>query len=397
MTFDKSKIQYLIGSKNNKSDISEPFSDVNLEFLNELSLNIFKHKHSKKYKDLIAFAFWCRKKNIIKIKNNFLDKQFRLGLGIIFHLTPSNVPIAFMYSFIFGLLSGNSNIVRVSKPDLEQVKLLFSIIKKIFRIRKFEKLSQNNSFIYYDKDTNISDYFSSFVDGRVVWGNDKTIGDFKKMTTKSKCVDLFFGDKYSISLFSSKKLKKLNKIEFSNLIKNFYNDVFIMDQNACTSPHLIIWEKKPLKSIIEIFWNNLEKFVQDNYLTSLSITSKKYQILNNYLMENSDLRINKMNNKYIKRIKINKLDKNIINYRGFSGLFFEYEMKDILELNEIINRNFQTLSYFGYDKIFFEKIFKRNKFKGIDRIVPVGETLEMSLIWDGINVVNHLSRIVSIK
>ena len=61
-------------------------------------------------------------------------------------------------------------------------------------------------------------------------------------------------------------------------------------------------------------------------------------------MENNDLRINKMNNKYIKRIKINKLDKNIINYRGFSGLFFEYEMKDILELNQIINRNFQTFA-----------------------------------------------------
>ena len=132
--YNNKKIQFLVGSKKNqKKIISEPFSEKNLEFFNEISLEIFKNKNSKKYKDLISFAFWTRKKNLIQIKDSFLDQNFRLGLGTIFHLTPSNVPLAFAYSFVFGILSGNSNIVRVSKPNIEQVKLLLNIIRKSFR------------------------------------------------------------------------------------------------------------------------------------------------------------------------------------------------------------------------------------------------------------------------
>ena len=43
------------------------------------------------------------------------------------------------------------------------------------------------------------------------------------------------------------------------------------------------------------------------------------------------------------------------------------------------------------------KNIKTQKFKGVDRIVPIGGSLDINLIWDGINVINHLSRIVNIK
>ena len=200
----------------------------------------------------------------------------------------------------------------------------------------------------------------------------------------------------TLSFISSKKLQKLNKDQFLDLIKKFYNDVFIMDQNACSSPHLIVWEKKPLKNMIEAFWNELDKFVQTNYLKSLSISSKKYLTLNRYLLDNKELKIDKFKSAYINRIKLRKLEKNIKNLEVFQE-FFEYEIKKISDLNKILDRDFQTLSYFGYDKVFFEKIFKTQKFKGVDRIVPIGGSLDINLIWDGINVINHLSRIVNIK
>ena len=397
MTFKFSNIKYLAGSKNTACIISEPFSDLSLDFFNELSLKIFKDKNSHNFRDLVTFAFWCRKNNLEKIKKNFIDNNFRIGLGKIFHLTPSNVPIAFIYSFVFGMLSGNSNIVRVSNPNLEQVKLLINLIKKIVKIKKFKKILESNTFIHYEKNTNISEYFSSFVDGRIIWGSNKTVDEFKKHKTKTKCVDLLFSDKYSLSFISSKKLQKLSNDQFLDLIKKFYNDVFIMDQNACSSPHLIVWEKKPLKKMIEIFWNELDKFVQTHYLKSLSISSKKYLTLNKYLLDNEELKMDKFKRTYINRIKLRKLEKNIKNFRGFSGIFFEYEIRKISDLNKILDRNFQTLSYFGYDKVFFEKIFKTQKFKGVDRIVPIGGSLDIDLIWDGINVINHLSRVVNIK
>ena len=37
------------------------------------------------------------------------------SLGMIFHITPSNIPTNFAYSMIFGLINGNSNITVPSK------------------------------------------------------------------------------------------------------------------------------------------------------------------------------------------------------------------------------------------------------------------------------------------
>ena len=94
-------------------------------------------------------------------------------------------------------------------------------------------------------------------------------------------------------LFLQKKLQKLNNDQFLDLIKKFYNDVFIMDQNACSSPHLIVWEKKPLKKMIEIFWNELDKFVQTQLFKIIINQLKKYLTLNKYLLDNEELKMDK--------------------------------------------------------------------------------------------------------
>ena len=46
----------------------------------------------------------------------------KLGLGLAFHITPSNIPTNFAYSLIFGLLSGNSNVVKVPSRNFTQIK-----------------------------------------------------------------------------------------------------------------------------------------------------------------------------------------------------------------------------------------------------------------------------------
>ena len=40
---------------------------------------------------------------------------------------------------------------------------------------------------------------------------------------------------------------------------------------------------------------------------------------------------------------------------------------------------------------------KYEKPKGIDRIVPIGKTSDFSLNWDGIDLINSLSRVIEIK
>ena len=73
---------------------------------------------------------------MVEIKNNLHNGELRIGLGSIFHITPSNVPLNFAYSFAFGLLTGNSNLVKLPSTDFKQTLLVCLSIKNLFREKK---------------------------------------------------------------------------------------------------------------------------------------------------------------------------------------------------------------------------------------------------------------------
>ena len=57
----------------------------------------------------------------------------------------------------------------------------------------------------------------------------------------------------------------------------------------------------------------------------------------------------------------------------------------------------QTITYFGYSKKFLEKFFSENNFNGIDRIVPIGQALNINLVWDGYDLTTKLTREIEIR
>jgi len=63
----------------------------------------------------------------------------------------------------------------------------------------------------------------------------------------------------------------------------------------------------------------------------------------------------------------------------------------------LINSKFQTLTYYGILKKHLYDFVLKNRLRGIDRIVPVGQAHEMDLKWDGYDIINSLSRIIDIK
>ena len=92
-----------------------PFSDEVIEYINALSAALLKDKESRFFPDVVTFAFFCRKANLLKQRALYVNESIvRIGRGTIFHIAPSNVPINFAYSLVAGMLAGNYNIVRVS-------------------------------------------------------------------------------------------------------------------------------------------------------------------------------------------------------------------------------------------------------------------------------------------
>tara|TARA_B100000686_G_C16763634_1_gene960393 strand:- start:1015 stop:2208 length:1194 start_codon:yes stop_codon:yes gene_type:complete len=397
MIKENKNIKYLIG--NNTLDLKStiPYSDIFCDFLDNFSKALDSYPQIRKFPDLKTLAFWCRKKNILKFRNNSLLNETRLGLGMIFHITPSNIPTNFAYSLIFGLINGNSNIVKVPSKKFVQIDIVCNILKKVLKIKKFKKINKFITIVRYKDNDNFTKKISSICNARVVWGGDKSVATIRQFPLMERAIDISFADRYSFCIINSSKISNLNKFELKLLVEKFYNDTYLVDQNACSSPHLVVWLGKDNIKLREKFWKYLLDVVKRKYdLTETASLDKYNQLCENILNLKSLKNQNNYEN-FIFTNQLSSLDKNIHNLRGKWGFFYEYITNDINKISKYVNNKYQTLTYFGLDKKEIKKFIVENEVNGIDRVVPIGQALDMSFYWDGYDLNRILSRIVDIK
>jgi len=375
----------------------DPFSTEVTAYLNELSKLLNKDPRVRQYPDVATFAFFCRRANLLKLKEKFSDKDnVRLGRGIIFHVAPSNVPVNFAFSLVAGLLAGNSNVVRVPSKSFDQVSIIIDAINKISEQGMHGEIANRIALVRYDRDSAATGKISQDCDVRVIWGGDDTIGRIRQNPLPPRSFDITFADRYSICAIDADQFVGETNIEL--VVKGFYNDTFLFDQNACTSPHLVVWvgSEENVKTSQSIFWGRLHTKVTEKYqfqpVSAVDkVTSFYSQAINdhNILLEESD-------DNLIYRVRLKNLSEDLDLFRCHSGYFAEYHAASLCELATIVNRKYQTLSYYGFSKPDLSEFIKNAKPVGIDRIVPIGRTMDFSLNWDGVDLINSLSRTIEI-
>ena len=392
------KITYLVGDGNISNKAIVPYSDIVCDFLADISISIKKKNNITDYPDLIAFSFWCRKANLSILKNKFYQtSHIRIGRGVVFHISPSNVPVNFAFSLCFGLIAGNSNIVRVSSKYMPQVDIICEVINALLNQSKYSEIKDHISIVQYEYSDRITSLLSSLCDARIIWGGDKTIQDIRQYPIAPKCIDIAFSDRYSISVLDSHIIEKITLKELSKLAAAFYNDAYTMDQNACSSPHIVFWHGIASSKGKERFWNAVYEIAAIKYeLTEIKAVDKYSKLLDESIRDNNIIKVVNMEN-LLTYVEIKELNKNLHQYRGINGLFYSFELKDINSLSDIVNNKYQTLTYYGVDKKILENFVIENNISGIDRIVPVGRALDMDIIWDGYDIISYLSRIVDIR
>tara|TARA_B100000767_G_C19771275_1_gene540162 strand:+ start:3238 stop:4419 length:1182 start_codon:yes stop_codon:yes gene_type:complete len=384
-------IKYLVGNTKVNNIPFKPFAQETINFLDHLSKEIKKINNIKNFPDLMSLSFWCRRNNIEKLKKTHLTSENRLGLGLIFHITPSNIPTNFAYSLIFGLITGNANVVKVPSKNFEQITIICKLIKKIVK-KQNNFIKDKITIVQYTKQDEYTKYISSICNGRIIWGGDKTINQIRDFKLNERAIELTFADRYSFCIMNSSKISKLSDIELYNLAIKFYNDTYLVDQNACSSPHSILWLGKTDDKSINIFWNKLYEVVKKKYDLTDSAAVDKYTDLCIYSSKLKNIKkiINKEN--LIYRIQLKNINEENHLLRGKWGLFFEYKISHLNKIKKIINKKYQTLTYYGVDKDKLRDFIINNNLQGIDRVVPVGQGLDIGLQWDGFDIVSTMSR-----
>ena len=387
------KIEVVLGNFNLKDGPNEIFDRDIILLLNQISKEILNCRKCKNFPDLIAFGFWCRENNIKAIFKNYSFFKNRMGRGTVLHITPSNAPTNFAYSMVFGLLSGNNNIVRLPSKNFLQVKILCEILKKLSIKKVYKRSFKRLLLIKYQNSDILSSELSENVEARIIWGGDNTIDKFKSFKTKPRCIDLTFANRYSISLIDSNKIAKLDSQDLSILVNKFYNDTYTMDQFGCSSPNSVFWLGKN-NVAKKNFWFALSKIVNKKYDIGLSGANKKISNLMNFTLEK-----NKRFNTNIKNFNLITLKNKKISSENFKninfGTFLEIDLQNINYLRKYISEKLQTITYYGTDFKIIKKFIVNNKIKGIDRVVPIGRAFDLSPEWDGIDIISTLSRTIS--
>ena len=375
----------------------KPFAPQVIAFLADWSKHLLAHPDTRTYPDVATFAYWCRPANIARIHRAANLQEPRLGRGLALHIAPANVPVNFAFSCAFGLLSGNANIVRVPESLPAQSRLLCNVAAQLFVQPEHATVGAMTRMVRYPRNDAITQTLSAEADVRLLWGGDATIRHLRSLPASPRCVDISFADRYSLCLLRAESVLAADDTALKSLVNRFYNDVFFLDQNACSSPHLVLWQG----SIIEVaaaqhrFWGGVLEVLKSRPAPPAIHAIDRYTHLCRTAIRIEETFAHSSGHDLLSRVMLPDLPSNISDLRGRHGFFFESIDNDLSQLARIVGRHYQTLTYFGID---VEKLIAHiveAGLPGIDRVVPVGKALDIGVIWDGYDMIRSMSRIIS--
>ncbi len=412
--FSQLNIQWLVGSASTMDAMLvapalKPFSPQVVDFLAEGSKALLSNPAAKAYTDVITFGFWVRKASISQLEQRFVTADedsgtLRLGRGIAFHVAPSNVPVNYAYSLVSGLLMGNANVVRIPSKSFPQVDIINAAIAAA--LQAHTAMAPYIALVRYGHDKEVSDAFSAIADVRIIWGGDGTIAEFRKSPIGPRATEVCFADRYSLAVIDAKAYLAQDDVAKERTASDFYNDTYLTYQNACTSPRLVAWieaedvdaNDKCLAAAKEEFWSRLHALVEQKYeLQGVQAVNK---LTSAYLLAAAvpgSTKAATADNLIIRvQVPPSALSDSLMELKDNSGYFFEADCASVMDLFQLCNNTHcQTISYIG-DANAFEQLIASG-IKGVDRIVPIGKTMDFDLIWDGYNLYERLTRQVSLK
>jgi Acyl-CoA reductase (LuxC) len=370
-----------------------------LNFCAEISRAILSSPEAKNYPDLVTVGFFCRKANSKKALGRVGGLENRIGWGTAVHIAPSNIPMNFAFSFFISLLAGNTNVVRIPSKEFPQVELFLKIFEEVCSAKQFEEIFQHNWFIRTERDSKTLDQFISDSDLMIVWGGDDTVAHFRKKKRKAKAIEVNFPNRISSALLGSDAYLVLDQHARKKLANDFYNDTYLVDQNACSSPSKVFWlgNETSNDSAQKLFWQELKDFIGDSY--SLHPTSQIDKIMDmmrvNQESGEAICQVDMKENVWVLPI-VGDLDHPEL-LKGRFGLFFQKYISSLDQLPAFMSPIEQTLGIFGVSNDETKNVLMKTRISGVDRIVPIGKALDMSFVWDGRCLLSTLSRMIDLN
>jgi Acyl-CoA reductase (LuxC) len=373
-----------------------PFSVTYCQVLNKLSQSILRDPILRKDAGSVSLAYWLRNAQIQQIKQDFdrktasNQKLITVPAGRVFHIAPSNVDTMFVYSWAISFLCGNANIIRVSG---QKSAITIALLNCIDELMAQEPILQNNNlFITYPHNSEITEFISQWCSHRTIWGGDNTAAAIRPIPLNPHASERVFASKFSYSIVKADQFQSQNPETLADIANRFYNDIFWFDQMACSSPHIIFWVGSPdtIPTATTKFNAALENIVQSrNYQPSTSNAVKRL----NYAFDLAIIKESQVSLENSGFIAINlqhfeDLDKEICG----GGLVTHVHLNQLSEMIKFVTDRDQTITHYGFNSSELRELAYLAGSKGVDRIVPIGDALAFDIHWDGYDLIKDFTR-----
>lgn len=388
-----------------KASLLDSFSEQVIAFVSDLSNALMRDQRTVEFPEIIAMAYWLRKANVKRMQQDYEANVSNLKMprGLVFHIAPSNVDTIFIYSLFLSVFAGNKNIVRLSSTPNEQVDAILAVFNET--VKQHVDVGRTLLIVRYDHSEEISQYFSSQCDVRMIWGGDETISRIRSIPLPPRAKELTFADRFSMALIDVAGYLAASDEQVSKCAENFYNDSFWFDQMACSSPRMVCWlaadaSSEQATQAQQRFWQALEQHLQTReHSISAAAVMDKLVAQCSYAIEGQHaVSIPEGSTALASRVQYTGVvDERFREIHCGSGLFLEVGIGQLPELSDFVDQKLQTVACFGVNAEAISEYVSAEKPAGIDRFVAFGEALNFSPIWDGYNLLEELSRNVDVS
>jgi hypothetical protein len=271
------------------------------------------------------------------------------------------------------------------------------VLSEVLKKEEYADIREMTSFVTYGHEDEISRCYSGECAVRTVWGGDKTIEEIRKFPLSPRSTEITFADRYSFAIVDGKYMAGLSDEELEHLAENFYNDTYLMDQNACSTPHLLFW-RNASEEIKKRFWQSIYRQAERYELADIKV-SAKYLLLCESLAKMPEIEsVQRFENRlYVLSLKRQEMCSCAsVTYRGIYGMFFQTDINTVSDVFSYMDERVQTCILAGVDSEEVISCMEKYWCHGIDRIVPFGKALDIGVYWDGYDMIRSMSRVVQI-
>lgn len=367
------------------------FSPRVLALLDALSQSLRALPQLREYPDLAAFAFWCRPAALSAMGGAY-EGEMLVGRGLSLHLAPGNVALSFAYSLAAGLLAGNPCVVRLPGERFPQSGLLCACLDELTRIR-FADLRPYALCLRCGHDSPLLEALSVRCAVRVIWGGDETVAHIRRLPLPARAVELTFADRRSVCVLDSAAW--LAAPDKDALAGRFCRDAYWSDQLACTAPRAVLWLGERAGLARADFWPRVSALARQGYpmADALAVRKREAALL---VAASYPGAVLCPGDNYAVRVGLPELTADSLDFCPGGGFFVERAAATLDALLPVAGERCQTVVSYGVSRAAYEEFFAKYGPGGIDRVVPLGQSAEFSLRWDGYDLIRAMSRCVSL-